>query len=405
MDSHPVLECLTAIDGALKDASDVPVGFMSVSQRESALVQVVGLAGRLEALGLRLMAVSDDVAADHGARDIAAHLSTTTRSERPAMRRRLRLATALERRWHVLAAAVSQGAVNVEQAHVIANALDALPVRVGPEIKARAEEHLVAEAASFGPRELRALGRRILDVVAPEVGEDEERKALQREERHARRTTSLTTRRLGDGTTRIGIRVPDATATRMLTYLDAFASPRREDPGAEKVPYHQRLGQAFCCFLEAADPKRLPLHGGDATTVVVTIDLAALRDGLGVASLGSDDTITADEARRLACNAKIVPMVLGAKSEVLDIGRARRLFTPAQRKAMAVRDRTCRAQGCDIPAAWCEAHHFDTPWAKGGRTDLQDGKLLCSFHHHRAHDTRYLHAELPNGDVRFHRRR
>ena len=98
-------------------------------------------------------------------------------------------------------------------------------------------------------------------------------------------------------------------------------------------------------------------------------------------------------------------MVLGGKSEVLDQGRARRLFTAAQRKALAVRDQGCRAEGCDIPAAWCEAHHFDRPWAADGRTDLADGKLLCSWHHHRAHDDRYHHLLLPNGDVRFHRRR
>jgi len=70
-----------------------------------------------------------------------------------------------------------------------------------------------------------------------------------------------------------------------------------------------------------------------------------------------------------------------------------------------VRDRVCRAQGCEVPAAWCEAHHFGRPWAEGGKTDLAAGKLLCSWHHHRAHNERYLHVELPNGDVRFHRRR
>lgn len=99
----------------------------------------------------------------------------------------------------------------------------------------------------------------------------------------------------------------------------------------------------------------------------------------------------------------MLPAVLGGRSETLDLGRMRRLFSPAQRKAMAVRDRQCRVDGCDVPAAWCEAHHL-RPWAKGGKTDLADGTLLCSFHHHRAHDERYELA-LANGDVRFHRRR
>jgi predicted restriction endonuclease len=70
---------------------------------------------------------------------------------------------------------------------------------------------------------------------------------------------------------------------------------------------------------------------------------------------------------------------------------------------MALRDQTCRAEGCQIPATWSEAHHL-VPWSQGGRTDLDTGVLLCSWHHHRAHDHTYTHERLPNGDLRFHRR-
>ena len=71
---------------------------------------------------------------------------------------------------------------------------------------------------------------------------------------------------------------------------------------------------------------------------------------------------------------------------------------------MALEHPTCRAQGCTVPATWCEAHHAKDPWSKGGRTDLADGVLLCSWHHHRAHDATYLLRRMPNGDIRFHRR-
>jgi predicted restriction endonuclease len=70
---------------------------------------------------------------------------------------------------------------------------------------------------------------------------------------------------------------------------------------------------------------------------------------------------------------------------------------------MAVRDEECRASGCEIPAAWCEAHHL-RPWSAGGRTSVDDGVLLCGFHHHRAHDRAYDMTTLGNGDIRFHRR-
>ena len=88
------------------------------------------------------------------------------------------------------------------------------------------------------------------------------------------------------------------------------------------MPYTVRLGHAFCDLLEHLDPTRLPVHGGTATTVVVTIDLDTLISGLGVATTGTDGRITAAEARRLACTAKLVPVVLGGTSEVLDVGRS-----------------------------------------------------------------------------------
>jgi hypothetical protein len=110
------------------------------------------------------------------------------------------------------------------------------------------------------------------------------------------------------------------------------------------------------------------------------------------------------EARRLLCNAGVLPAVLGGESQVLDLGREDRIYDGKQRTALGIVHPVCRAEHCAVPAAWCEAHH-KKPWASGGETDLEDGVLLCPFHHHRAHDPLYSHEFLPNGDVRFHRRR
>ena len=170
------------------------------------------------------------------------------------------------------------------------------------------------------------------------------------------------------------------------------------------MPADQRRGQAFCALLEAFDPDRLPLHGGTATTVVVTIPYDGLATGTGVGVLGDGTRISASEARRLACGAGIIPAVLGGKSEVLDLGRTRRLFSTPQRKALGINQRTCRADGCTVPSTWCEAHHAGDPWCQGGRTDLDDGQLLCNWHHHRIHDDRYLVQNTPHGTIRFHLR-
>ena len=401
--SHPILQFAEEIAAALRGVEGVPAAWMETEDKREALRLLTMLGSRVEAVRHALLANSDDVAHDEGARDIASWLAADQRLDRHEVARAARLADAVEHRWPELRDGFADGRVNRAQAAVIATALDDLPDDVPDPVRRKAESHLVGEAAVFGPHELRVLGRGILDVVAPELGEQHEREALEREERQARRHTLLTTRRRGDGTTEIHIRVSDAAADVLMTTLSAFTSPRRESE--ERISHPQALGQAFVALLEGLDPDRLPLHGGDATSVMVTIDLTALRDSLGNAITDGGTRITASEARRLACTAKIIPLVLGGDSTPLDLGRSRRLFSPGQRKAMAVRDRTCRASGCDIPAAWCEAHHATDPWSRGGKTDLADGVLLCSWHHHRAHDDSYLHTRLPNGDLRFHRRR
>ncbi len=196
---------------------------------------------------------------------------------------------------------------------------------------------------------------------------------------------------MGDGTTKVHGRLPDACAVRLRTYLEAYTAPRnrKDEPGeASRIPSDRRLGQAFCALLEHLEPSRLPQHGGDATTVMVTIPLEALQTGIGHGELLDGTALSPGEARRLACTAKILPAVLGGHSEVLDLGRADRLFRPAQRKAIRLRDRRCRAKDCDVRAEWTEVHHLH-PWRDGGATDLANGISLCFYHHRRADHPHY----------------
>ncbi len=95
--------------------------------------------------------------------------------------------------------------------------------------------------------------------------------------------------------------------------------------------------------------------------------------------------IPAETARRLACDAKVSRVITRGRSEPLDVGRAVRTVTPAQRKALAVRDRSCRFPGCDRPPTWCDAHHIKH-WLDRGRTDLDNLILLCRRHHTLVHE-------------------
>ncbi|UUZ58526.1 13E12 repeat family protein [Nocardioides sp. B-3] len=164
----------------------------------------------------------------------------------------MQLGRSLDRRWLVPAEAYADGRASSAQTEVIAGALDALPDDVCADIVAKAERVLVEHAATYAPRDLRKLGRRILDVIAPEVGEEHERKQLEDEERHARAKTSLTTQSHGDGTGTAKIRLPDAILDRLMTYLHARTNPRRSDetPGRtdamSELPHSTRLGHAFC---------------------------------------------------------------------------------------------------------------------------------------------------------------
>jgi hypothetical protein len=406
---HPILGAVVAVGRALDEVVDAQPLFLSTLEKADVLRELAALESRIVALRLRVVAGAADLAEDTGARDVAAWLSHHVLADPEAARADERLARSLDRDRPLVASALATGRCSVAQARVIVSALERLPDRVGQHVVDRAEATLVGYAEQFPPSQLHRLGRHVLEVVAPEIAEDEEARRLQDEERHAREKTRLSLRRLGDGTTRLSGRVPDAAATRLKTYIDAFISPRREHPDAQvppadRMPYPRRLGLGFCAFLEHADPARLPEHGGDATTVLVTMTLDQLRTELAAAAIVGDDAgMTAGEARRLACTAGIIPAVLGGASEILDLGRTKRVFSPAQRKALRLRDDQCRSEGCTIPAAWCEAHHLE-PWWSGGRSDLTNGILLCSHHHHRAHDTRYLADRLPNGDVRFSRR-
>ena len=95
--------------------------------------------------------------------------------------------------------------------------------------------------------------------------------------------------------------------------------------------------------------------------------------------------LTATALRRLACDAGVLPVVMGGNGQVLDLGRTNRTVSPAQRKALIVRDGGCIFPGCDRPASWCDAHHI-IHWLDSGPTDLWNLCLLCSAHHHIVHD-------------------
>ncbi|MCW2132416.1 HNH endonuclease signature motif containing protein [Arthrobacter sp. VKM Ac-2550] len=136
---------------------------------------------------------------------------------------------------------------------------------------------------------------------------------------------------------------------------------------------------AGCKLALATD--ELPDTGGHRPQVMVTIgyqELCGEIAGSGHAVFGG--LVTPKTARRIACDADIIPVVLGSQGEILDVGRKHRFFNRAMRRALVARDKGCAFPDCCIPAVWAEAHHIK-PWWDGGLTEVVNGTLLCSFHH------------------------
>lgn len=100
------------------------------------------------------------------------------------------------------------------------------------------------------------------------------------------------------------------------------------------------------------------------------------------ARIGLDATpVPPSAVMHLLCDAAIQMLLTDQRGVPMKLGRAQRLFSKEQRRVLMQRDRHCRAPGCDIPASWCEVHHV-VPWQEGGYTDVTNGILLCSYHHH-----------------------
>ena len=410
---------VAVIAGALTDLDEVSLLGLDQAATAASLVEIAVAEARLGELKHRVLAHASQVRVEEatGAATTATWLARATRTTVRSSRRAVHLAAALET-YQRLRAGYAAGRVNTEQAEVIARALDAVPVDIPATVKAAAEQRLVDLAAHHDACDLRVLGDRVLNVVAPAVADAHEAARLEAEERAAERKTMLTMTPDGQGSVHGRFTVPELHAGMLRKQLLALVAHDKpaltstpattgeqeegERPEPVKAATAVELGAAFCELLERLDGSQVPEMSTGAT-VVVTMTLETLAGGLAAATLDTGDRIAAHTARRLACEAGIIPVVLDGRREVLDQGRRKRLFTRAQRIALATRDRGCTAIGCHTAAWFCHAHH-DQPWATGGTTDLTNGRLLCPTHHRTAHDPRYDTRVLADHQIEFTRR-
>lgn len=166
----------------------------------------------------------------------------------------------------------------------------------------------------------------------------------------------------------------------------------------------QRASDGFVELLRqgvAADPEQLLGDGPIGVRVLVAATQLDARRGRGFLE-GQPDAVSMATVERVACSAGTVALLIDAATDnagqPLNLGRERRLFSRAQRLALAARDGGCRWPGCERPPSWCEAHHIDHWHRDGGRTDVADGILLCRHHHLLAHNNGW---EITRAGLRY----
>lgn len=424
----PLVQFIGALESLLDTAGAAPAWTLAPAELQELLPRLTRAEARLAEVGLRVLREADrhSVGADVGATNTPAWWAHVTGQRVPVARAAARLAERLDGHHEVTRAALARGSLQVEQARVIVDAVEVLPTElVGPELVREAETHLVGLADLDGdsrldPKALRIAGRKILEVVAPDLAEQHERRLLEADEREAAASAYLHLRPDGHGCMHGRFKIPVLHGEILAKHLAALAAPRHQrasgtarsttsgDGGPVSRPL--RLGQALCEYLETRDTATdgSPKAGGVAATVVVTMTMEQLVGGLRGSEKGAlldtGETISPAQARRLACEAGIIPAVLGSRSQPLDLGRKTRFHTEPQRTALMLRDGGCAAVGCDWPPGMCHVHHRD-PWSAGGGTSVADGVLLCPRHHTVAHDRRYQLKTDRRGRVTFSRRR
>ncbi len=361
---------------------------------------------------------------DDGFRNATEFLRARLRISASEARRRLSLAAELLPRTGIaeqplpaakeeLAAAVASGGVASHAASIITLALDRVRGVCPPESAARMEHALTLTALENDQDFLARIARRWTEALDQDGAEPSETELRQLQGAFVRRPRR--------GLQHLEIYATTEQFEHLLTVMNIATNPRTAAGNTDSVsaaaaeahsldrrsrPQKLLDGLIGACKAALASGE-LPSAGGLRPQVMVTIDYRDLLERLGGPAGSAGDRlpgtgtlmftgpVTASTVRTIACDADIIPVLLGGNGRILDVGRAARVFPPHIRKAVTARDLGCAFPQCTIPAPWCEAHHI-TYWSRGGTTTTDNAALLCSHHHHLVHKEQWT-IEPRNG--------
>lgn len=327
---------------------------------------------------VRLIAASTGASRTDAARLIAVGTATAERQSICGER--------LPSRHPHVAEALDSGGIGVDAASAITAMLDRVRLRADPVLADTTEAALV-DLARKAPLELLMRGIREAEARLDHDG-------VEPREEELRGERSLTIREDGAGMVHLHARLDPENAAPVKAAIEALVSdalrrrePAEGDPTAvadDQRSIPQMQADALTAIARHALGCEQTLAPLAKTTVVIRMDLETLTKGLGHALIdGIDQPVSAGTARRLAADAELIPTVLGTDSVPLDLGRSARLFSRAQRLALAERDGGCAFCGQNI--AYVDAHHIRWWERDAGPTDICNGVMLCTFCHHRIH--------------------
>ncbi len=296
---------------------------------------------------------------------------------------------------------------------IISLTLNRLQHQTTPETLTRIEQDLTRTAATADPDFLARVARRWAETLDADGTEPSEETL--------RHTQGAFIRKPRHGLHHLEIFATTDQYEHLLTVMNTATNPRTTspdtsgddtgtgtgtgedvwqdtDPDLDRRTRPQKQLDGIIGAVKAAlTTNTLPTTGGNRPQIIATINYQDLlphprtdtrheteESGPGTGTFVFTGPVAATTLRKIACDADIIPALLGTHGEILDLGRKSRLFTPAQRLALTARDQGCTFPNCTIPAPWCEAHHI-TYWSQNGPTNLNNGALLCTHHHHLIH--------------------
>ena len=325
---------------------------------------------------LRVIAAAESrgLAPSKGYPSMVELLRDDTRITRHEAKRRIAQSRSMEKHSYVGIGA-RDGVLGPDHIEVVSELVDSLPATLPDETVTAAEEILVTAAAGLDSQTLRRrVGLELIARLDPDGTEPTDDELY-------RPPNVLYCRQRRDGKLKISGEFDTEVGALLMSQLSPLAKPRPIEGKADLRGACERMGDAFAEFLQlGANAAVAPIEGGERPHLNVTVALADLKDNVRAVSLGDGTLLSPGQLRRIACDARVIPMVLGGDSQPLDVGSSQRTAPIAIRRALAVRDRGCAFPSCTRPPGWTDAHHV-RHWADGGPTEIDNMVLLCRMHH------------------------